>query len=42
MTKSRLYHDKYIIYIPKDAFKDHAGNLTAEYTIPFKTVIKWE
>ena len=37
MTKSRLHNDKYIIYIPKDAFKDLAGNLTATYTIRFKT-----
>lgn len=42
MTKSRLYHDKYIIYIPKNAFKDQSGNLTAAYTIPFKTIIKWK
>ncbi len=37
MTKSRLHNNKYIIYIPKDAFKDLAGNLTAAYTIKFKT-----
>ena len=37
MTKSRLNNDKYIIYIPKYAFKDQNGNLIAEYTIPFKT-----
>ena len=37
MIKSRLHNDKYIIYIPKDAFKDLAGNLTAAYTIKFKT-----
>jgi predicted outer membrane repeat protein len=37
MTKSRLHNDKYIIYIPKDAFKDQAGNQTAAYTTKFKT-----
>ena len=37
MTKSRLHNDKYIIYIPKDAFKDLAGNQTVAYTIKFKT-----
>ena len=37
MTKSRLHNDKYIIYIPKDAFKDLAGNLTAANSIKFKT-----
>ena len=37
MTKSRLHNNKYIIYIPKNAFKDQIGNLTAKYTIPFKT-----
>jgi hypothetical protein len=36
-TKSRLHYDKYIIYIPKSAFKDLAGNLMATYTIPFLT-----
>jgi hypothetical protein len=36
-TKSRLHNDKYIINIPKSAFKDLAGNLTAAYTIKFKT-----
>ena len=42
MTRSRLYNYKYIICIPKSAFKDHSGNSTAAYTIPFKTVLKWE
>ena len=37
MIKSRLHNNKYIIYIPKDSFKDLAGNLTASYTIKFKT-----
>ncbi|WP_424715157.1 chitobiase/beta-hexosaminidase C-terminal domain-containing protein [Methanobacterium sp.] len=37
MTKSRLHNDKYIIYIPKDAFKDLGGNQTVAYTIKFKT-----
>ena len=37
MTKSRIHNNKYIIYIPKGAFKDQFGNLTAKYTIPFKT-----
>jgi hypothetical protein len=37
MSKSRLHNDKYIIFIPKDAFKDLAGNMTAAYTIKFKT-----
>ena len=37
MTKSRLHNDTYIIYIPKGAFKDQAGNLNAAYTIKFKT-----
>ena len=36
-TKSRLHNDNYIIYIPKDAFKDLAGNQTVPYTIKFKT-----
>ena len=42
MTKSRLYNNKYIIYIPKSAFKDKAGNTTTAYTIPFKTLLKWK
>ena len=37
MTKTRLHNDKYIIYIPKNAFKDQAGNIITTYTIPFKT-----
>ena len=38
MTESRLQNDKYIIYIPKDAFKDQTRNyLTSAHTIPFKT-----
>ncbi len=37
MTKNRLHNDTYIIYIPKDAFKDQAGNLTAAYSFRFKT-----
>ena len=38
MTKSRLHNSTYIIYIPKGAFKDQAGNLIAAYTIKFKTL----
>jgi hypothetical protein len=37
MTKNRLHNNTYIIYIPKDAFKDQAENLIAAYTIKFKT-----
>lgn len=37
MIRSRLHNDKYIIYIPKDAFKDLVGNLTTASTIKFKT-----
>lgn len=37
MTKSRLHNDTYIVFIPKDSFKDQAGNLTAGYSFRFKT-----
>lgn len=37
MTKSRLSHDTYQVYIPTGAIKDAAGNKNSKYTIKFKT-----
>ncbi len=37
MTKSRLSHDTYQVYIPTGAIKDAAGNKNSKYTTKFKT-----
>ena len=37
MTKSRLSHDTYQVYIPSNSIKDTAGNNNARYVLKFKT-----
>ena len=37
MTKSRLSHDTYRVYIPTNAIKDAAGNKNTGYVLKFKT-----
>jgi hypothetical protein len=37
MTKSRLSHDTYQVYIPTNAIKDTAGNKNTRYVLKFKT-----
>ena len=35
--RSRLHKNQYLVYIPKGAFKDQAGNMSREYIYKFKT-----
>jgi|GEM_PF-3578912 len=37
MTKSRLSHNTYRVYIPASAIKDRAGNKNTRYVLKFKT-----